>query len=90
MVNFHATFAFVENLFGLELRQFSRALLLRAHLTRGRRRQDRRDALLGQTALFHFADAAELWHVFTMYTFRTVVATTGFTLFATTREKSRD
>jgi hypothetical protein len=44
--------------------------------------------LLGQTALFHFADAAELGHVFTMYTFRTVVAATGFTLFAAKSERA--
>lgn len=83
MVDFHATFALVEDLFGFQLGELARAFLLQTDLTRSGRGQDRSDALFGQAALFHFADAAELRHVLAMHALGAVVAAAGLALFTT-------
>ena len=85
MMDFHAAFALVENLLGLQLRELARALLLRADLTRGCGGKNRCNTLFGETALLHLADATELRHIFAVHALGTIVPAARFALFASAR-----
>ena len=81
-MDLHAAFTFVENFLGFQLRELSRALLLRTDLTRGCGWKDRSNALLGQATLLHFAHSAELRHILAVNALRAIVSAARFALFA--------